>query len=214
MTMRPEPYYSGPVEYMEPTYGGPYSVKEHCPTCGSIDLSEQGCFQRNDGHYDCRYMCNRCGRRFILPKFRVSTYSEDLDRKAKKKRFVINDDGRRIRREDIIYEMRDEAMDDDPRYMEVAGEYYGEYYYGEPGEDTDDASWNEWRGSLESDLPWVEAHNAVERGYIDRLAVGESYRMPDFDVTVTRVRNKKSAKAAGKKKTAKKSGKKTTVKRH
>ena len=195
MTFNPEPYYTGPVEYLEPTYGAPYSIKEHCPKCGNTDLEVIQEGSMND--YKTLYHCPECGKKFFLPQFRRNADDLIFVELNKGKRFKLS--GRHIMDEDREYSydeiqraMFDAAMDDDPAYHEKAGEFYGPYYYGEDpdGEDFD----GEWASALESDLPWVESHNFVSRGYPNYMRVGESYRMPDFDVTVIRVKNKRKAR--------------------
>ena len=202
MTMKPEPWYSGPVEYMEPTYGAPYSIKEHCPRCGSTKLDlipgKTKQYAYNGVTSEC-FRCRECNRKFYLPKYRHRYLDDTPSKENAGKRFRIvegykNNSDEEFGYDDIEHAMFEAAMDDDPNYYHKALEYYGDYYAG--GEDDDDASWNEWRGSLESDLPWVESNNFIERGYADEMRVGDTYTMPDFRVKVKRVQNIKSGKYA------------------
>jgi len=201
---RPQPYYSGPIRGITPSYGGPYEVELYCPKCGSLHVKEGETYFRDGsmpGDYKTmvRYECEDCGKKFRLPRY--SLYNDETLVDPKKARFKVterDDDPKdkyfkAIPRDEVEGAMRDLAKDDDPTYHETAYDYYGSYLdFGDDEEHSDDEDPDfEWRGNLEGDIPFVTANHAMKKGYIDSLKVGESYNMPGFDVKVTRTKNLK-----------------------
>lgn len=178
----PEPYYSGPVRWVEPTYGNGYADM-FCPECGSTELDS---LER----YGRKLRCRRCGRVFNLELY------PDNDGKE----FSINYGGdpkyERLPADEVGYYAFGTIVDEEDygRMSELAAHYYGDAYT-DLYDDDSDLSDMEVGGRLVYDVPSVEVNHIVRKGYVGGMSRGDEIFVPGTDVSIVRTKNFKTRKS-------------------